>query len=207
MSEPRQFSQARSRRTFESLIDAANAVFAERGFDATQTPDIAAVAKVSVGTFYRYFSDKREVFLEVIRRHLAAAHASVLAELKAEAFVGAGRRQTIEIAFGILVEHITRQPGLQRVFLEMSMRDPMVAQLRASFEDESRKRLAALIAVICPREDVADPEAMAYIIQTSAVECAVVLAGARGEPPISIERATQSLIDVIFRALFGLERK
>lgn len=203
--EPRQFSQARSKRTFEKLVDAAGKVFADRGFDATQTPDIAAAAEVSVGTFYRYFSDKREAFLEVIRRHLQIAHASVLSGLTPEKFVGAGRRQTIEIALKILVEHISYQPGMQRAFLEMSMRDPKVASLRSKFENEGCKQLAALIAVVCPPEDVADPEAMAYIIQTSAVECAVAITGTRGTPPIDPERATKSLIDVLFRALFGFE--
>ncbi len=204
-SEPRQFSQARSRLTFEKLTDAATTVFAERGFDATQTPDIASVAQVSVGTFYRYFSDKREAFLEVIRRHLAEAHASVLSQLLPERFVAAGRRQTIEIAFKILVESVQRQPGLQRVFLEMSMRDAMVAKLRERYEGEGRKSLAALIAAICPKEDVADPEAMAYIIQTAAIQCAIALSGTLGTPPVSEERATKCLIDVLFRSLFSFE--
>ena len=33
----------------------------------------SATAGVSVGTFYRYFSDKRELFLEVVRRELESA--------------------------------------------------------------------------------------------------------------------------------------
>ena len=83
---PREFSQARSKRTYENLIGAASAMFAERGFDTTQTPDIAAAASMSVGTFYRYFSDKREVFLEVIRRYLESVHERVLTDLTPDKF-------------------------------------------------------------------------------------------------------------------------
>src|SRR5688500_7550251 len=74
----RDFPQERARRTYESLVDAGAALFAERGFDATQTPDIAGEAGVSVGTFYRYFDDKLEIFLEVERRYLARAYQEVM---------------------------------------------------------------------------------------------------------------------------------
>lgn len=205
-AQPRQFSQDRARRTFEALVEAATEVFGERGFDATQTPDIAARAEVSVGTFYRYFSDKREAFLEVVRRRLSDAHQSVMAELTPERFAGGGRRHTIESALDILLEHIAWKPGLQRVFLEMSMRDESVAALRRTFDDEARKSLAALIRAICPPEDVPDPDATAFIIQTAAIECAVTLGGTRGELPVERERAVRALKDVVYRAFFGIER-
>lgn len=203
-TEPRQFAQKRAHRTFEALVEAAMEVFAERGFDGTQTPDIAARANVSVGTFYRYFPDKREAFLEVLRRSLVQAHEAVMAELVPERFVGAGRRGTIELAIGILLDNIAT-PGLQKTFVEMSLRDPAVAALRNSFDTEARQRLTDLIRAICPREVVPDPEATAYIVQTAVVECAVSLAGVRGEPPVERERAFASLSDMVYRTFFGFD--
>jgi AcrR family transcriptional regulator len=47
----------------EELRDAALALFAEQGFDATLTEDIAARAGVSKGTLYLYYSSK-EVLLK-----------------------------------------------------------------------------------------------------------------------------------------------
>lgn len=205
-TQPRQFAQERARRTYEALVEAATEVFAERGFDTTQTPDIAARAKVSVGTFYRYFSDKREAFLEVVRRHLSRAHVSVMAELTPDRFVGSGRRQTIEIALEILLQHLGTNPGLQNVILEMSLRDGKVAELRRTFDAAALEKLAALVAAVCPREDVADPEATAFVIQTSVVECAVAISGARGESPVERDRAIAALTEMIFRAMFGIER-
>jgi AcrR family transcriptional regulator len=203
-TEPRQFAQKRAHRTFESLVEAAAEVFADRGFDGTQTPDIAARAKVSVGTFYRYFSDKREAFLEVLRRSLAKAHEAVMAELVPERFVGAGRRKTIEQAIQILLDNIVT-PGLQKAFLEMSLRDPAVAALRLTFDSEARERLAQLIEAICPREVVPDPVATAYIVQTAVVECAVSMSGVRGVPPVEQERAFASLADMVYRTFFGID--
>jgi len=45
----------------ERLQEAAMALFLERGYDRTSVGDIATRAKLAPRTFFRYFSDKREV--------------------------------------------------------------------------------------------------------------------------------------------------
>ena len=204
---PREFAQERARRTYEALVGAALEVFTEKGYDSTQTPDISAAAGVSVGTFYRYFSDKREIFLEVVRRELAQSHEEVMAQLTAERFAGKGRRAAIDGVLAILLENVNRHPGRQRLFLEMALRDEKVAELEQAFEREGRERLAQLIATICPKELVADPDATAYVIHTAVVECAIHLVGAKGRPPVSQERGMEALAELIYRALFGIERE
>src|SRR4051812_32420004 len=96
-TDPRlpQFPQERARRTYEALITAATKAFTAEGYDATGTPDIARRARVSVGTFYRYFDDKKQVFVEVSRRHLAAGYQQIMDKLTPERFVGKARRATI----------------------------------------------------------------------------------------------------------------
>lgn len=201
----RDFPQERARRTYESLVDAGAALFAERGFDATQTPDIAGEAGVSVGTFYRYFDDKLEIFLEVERRYLARAYQEVMARLTPDRFVSKVRRIVIDDALGVLLDHVNRSPALQRVFLEMALRDEKVAALKRTFDDASRKALAALIASICSREQVADPEATATIVHAAVLECAIVISGARGPLPVSRERAMSALSSMVYRCVFGHE--
>ncbi len=49
------------------LVDAARAVFAERGLDAT-LDDVARAAGVGVGTAYRHFANKQELAREVMAR-------------------------------------------------------------------------------------------------------------------------------------------
>src|SRR3954469_24182181 len=49
------------------ILEAALAVFAERGLAAARLEDIAKRAGVSKGTIYLYFPNKEELFREVIR--------------------------------------------------------------------------------------------------------------------------------------------
>ena len=89
------FRQERSRRSYQALIDAATELFGKHGYDAVGTPEIAQRAGVSVGTFYRYFDDKHEVYLEIVRRTMVAAYAETIERLTPERFVGRARHETI----------------------------------------------------------------------------------------------------------------
>ena len=205
-SGARRFTQDRARRTYEALVTAAGEAFIANGYDATGTPDIAAHAGVSVGTFYRYFDDKKQIYVEVARRHLAEAYRQTVSRLAPSRFVGTGRHDTIAETVDALIAVAGRHPGMNRVFVEMTLRDPDVAALNRAFEDMARRRLADLIAAITPRSVVADPEATAFVLQIAAVETANVLAGVHGESAVPAPRAKAALTELILRALFGLDR-
>jgi AcrR family transcriptional regulator len=198
-----QFTQDRARRTYEALIEAATVAFSADGYDATGSPDIADRAGVSVGTFYRYFDDKKQLFLEVSRRHLAAGYERILEGLTPERFIGKARHATISTAIDVLCAHVAQYPAMERVFVEMSLRDPEVARLRRAFDDAGRTRLAALITAVTPRSRVPDPEATAWVLYTAAVECAAALSGLHGPPPVSPAAAKAALAAVLERALFA----
>jgi AcrR family transcriptional regulator len=62
--------RARKReRTRRALVDAATALFTERGYEETTIADIAAAAEIGTRTFFGYFASKEElVFPEVDAR-------------------------------------------------------------------------------------------------------------------------------------------
>lgn len=64
----RQARGARSERRIEALLKVAREVFAERGFQGATTAEIATRLEVSEATIFSYFSSKRELCIEVVRR-------------------------------------------------------------------------------------------------------------------------------------------
>lgn len=196
------FRQERSRRSYLALIEAATELFSAHGYDAVGTPEISQRAGVSVGTFYRYFDDKHEVYLEVARRTMVAAYTDTIEGLGPERFVGRARHETISETVAVLFDHVLSRPQLSRSFTEMSLRDPDISELRRAFEAVSVQRLTMLISAIVPRDIVPDPEATAYVLYGSAMQCAYGLAGHVGPPPIDAERAKAALTAFIDRALF-----
>lgn len=53
------------------LLDAALALFVEKGFAATKVDEVAARAGVSKGTLFLYFPSKEDLFKEVVRQNIA----------------------------------------------------------------------------------------------------------------------------------------
>ena len=63
--------QNRSAARVERMLAAAATLAAERGYDATTTSLIARRARVSVGSLYQFFPDKRAIFRALADRRLA----------------------------------------------------------------------------------------------------------------------------------------
>jgi AcrR family transcriptional regulator len=58
----------RAEKTRERILDAAAKVFAERGFDAATTREIAALSGTNVATPYNYFDGKEALYTAAIER-------------------------------------------------------------------------------------------------------------------------------------------
>jgi AcrR family transcriptional regulator len=70
MSTPRRTPiQARSRARVDAILDAADAVFLERGFGAATTNHVAARAGTSIGSLYRFFPDKDALLVALAERY------------------------------------------------------------------------------------------------------------------------------------------
>jgi AcrR family transcriptional regulator len=57
---------ARGQRTRQKLLDAAEAVFGELGYERASIVEITRAAGVAQGTFYVYFPSKKAVFVELV---------------------------------------------------------------------------------------------------------------------------------------------
>ncbi|MEN8700119.1 TetR/AcrR family transcriptional regulator [Bacillus infantis] len=59
--------QERALQKRKALLESGRRLFIEKGYELTTAKDIAAAADVATGTFYRYFSDKRQLLMALLQ--------------------------------------------------------------------------------------------------------------------------------------------
>ena len=67
--------QERSKKTRKNILDAAKELFAENGFEGTTTHLVADRIGISVGGLYAHFSNKEEIFLNVLEQRSREVYA------------------------------------------------------------------------------------------------------------------------------------
>lgn len=132
------------------LQSAALELFSERGYDRTTASTIAARAGVTERTFFRYFTDKREVLFDGEAMVREALVASV-----ADAPAGLGSLDTLLRAFELF------RPMLESKWSYAKPRQDLIAATPALYERELAKiaALADALAAALRARNVSDPRA------------------------------------------------
>lgn len=200
---PRSFRQPRARESYRKILAAALELYAEGGYHATQTPDIAARAGISVGGLYRYFRDKHQIFVELMHHGLEANRVEQDAMIAAweEAFDEArlDARQTADAIVDWTWNALRRvPPDLIRTYLAMSASDPEFAALRETYDRYERQALARVLAKLCSRAWIPSPLAAARLLDVTVEMIAMWAALHPGADSRGVKRA---LVDMIHRYL------
>ena len=203
----RRFKQLRAWHTYQALLAAAAEVFAQAGYDGAQTPEIARRAGVSTGAFYRYFDDKRQIFLEVARLRLEEATQAVASELRFERFSTAAAddvRGAIDLVLDVLFARIRQDAPFERELFAMSLRDPEVMAIRSRADALGLEILARMIDQIIPRSVIPNPRAAALVIHAAALEIAAERAGLSTSRGLGLpdQEIREALREMIHRYLF-----
>jgi AcrR family transcriptional regulator len=77
--------QPRARATVEAILDAATRIFAERGYGATTTNDVATLAGISIGSLYQYYPNKDAIIADLQGRHVIQVRDAVAAAVRSSA--------------------------------------------------------------------------------------------------------------------------
>jgi AcrR family transcriptional regulator len=75
--------QARSRATWEAIVEAAAQILERRGAEGFNTAAVAERAGVSIGTLYQYFPDKQAILAAAAKRELVEGSAAPAARRRA----------------------------------------------------------------------------------------------------------------------------
>ncbi len=189
-------------RTRELILEAAEALFGERGFKKTTLEDVAQAADVSRQLVHRYFGDKRELFARVIDRVLREWNEVLAAEAARPG------RNTDERIRGVLVSCLdfARSRGVLRGLLLRDAR--LVRSLFGDVVDEGRALLPDLLEGVLrhglERGDVRgdlDPRDMAHVV--SEVFVAYTLLVLSGESAAPGERRVEAVIETLLHGVIA----
>lgn len=85
---------ARGRRTRDKLVQGARRVLEEKGYAASSVADITSGSEVALGTFYRYFRNKEELYLLLLRELVETVYESTTGTWDPADPLGSTRRAT-----------------------------------------------------------------------------------------------------------------
>lgn len=112
MDQPGSLSP-RAERTRRTLLDAAEALFAERGFDATRLEDVAERVGIRRASIVYYYKDKRELYDAVLEDVFGGLLERVSGPLERDGPL----EPRVEEAVSAWVEYVGRRPSLARILL------------------------------------------------------------------------------------------
>lgn len=153
--------RADARRNRARVIEAAEALLAKHGMSATMR-DVARAAQVGLGTVYRHFATKEELYQAIARervlRLLDAAHSAAEADDAGSAFFD---------FFTLAVVESTGEKALVDALVSAGL-NPKAATsgLYRELEDATELLLYRAQAASAVRDDVARPELLALITST-----------------------------------------
>jgi AcrR family transcriptional regulator len=108
------------------LLDAALALFVEKGFTATRSEEVAARAGVSKGTLFLYFQSKEDLFKAVIRENIGSLFPAWFEEL--DTFEGSSA-EMVKYAMNVWWERVGNTPasGIAKLVMSEAQNFPDVA--------------------------------------------------------------------------------
>jgi AcrR family transcriptional regulator len=144
---PRNKPQARTLATKAKLIDAAQTLFAEQGFENTQLEEVAARAGYSRGAIYAHYANKEDLFLELMEQRVHKKLAVLRKHMESEPDVRK-RRETFK---GWMADQVC-DPSWGTLMLEfklyavrrLELREKLVKLYEALLKDAGKDLVEAL---------------------------------------------------------------
>lgn len=126
--------QMRAQQKRLALLESGRILFQEKGFEQTTAKDIASHANVATGTFYRYFSDKRQLLMSLLENQLDKLMPPEPTWIN---------NNPDQLLASLLETHYThlRNVGIHRVIPELLPKDPELTEVL----QEARRRLHSRI--------------------------------------------------------------
>jgi AcrR family transcriptional regulator len=148
--------QARSQETLDRILDAAEALVAEKGFEDTPVAEVVRRAGSSVGAFYARFHDKEGLLHALYERYYEEAVATADHALAPARWEGASVAEIVGAVVPFLVAIFRERQGLMRAFVVRNHTHPEFQARQQRLSHHVIARLSAL--VLARRKELAHPD-------------------------------------------------
>lgn len=195
--------------TQDRIVTTARKLFAENGYRGTTTAELARCAGVAEGTIYRYFKDKKDLFVacvepairEVVRRETAVGVTGTPRQRLRERLIERMRvvREHMDV-FAILLTESRQHPEILQLLVSQALESvpPEDLQLlQAAMENGVLKR---------------PPNPLILNVGLTAAMWAMLFMGPMAEQlfagwpaPVRLDRLEEDLADFVCDALLGPE--
>ena len=198
----------RSERTRSAILEAAEDLFAERGFAATRLEDIAERVGIKRASIVYYFKDKRELYEAVLGSVVGGLQQALAAEVSRHEDLA----MRIEAAVSIWVDYVGSRPTLARLILrEVANATPekrsLMLQHTAPFQELVRKEFIDrpdrrdVVKVTVDPIHIASIVAGATVFYVAAMPNLVSKAGLDPTTPEHIDELKQELLRIVRQLL------
>lgn len=124
--------QPRGQRRIEAILDAAEGLFAEVGYDGATTNAIASRAHTSIGSLYQFFPNKEAIVQGLAERYLAQlreVHATAFSPEALRLPLRAWTAQIVDLLFAL----DRANPGFKAIFCDLPPSSPAVQAVEALY--------------------------------------------------------------------------
>ena len=161
--------QQRGKEKKAKIITAARKLLNREDYEAVTANRIAGEAGVSVGTFYSYFKDKRDVFLEVIRQYSADIFGELIDNIRDLKQSPANLEEVVRSLILVAKKRHDHEKGLHKQMIVQSIRDPKIRQLSLIEEGRADSLIREIFDKYTDQIDVKDVDAAIFLV-TNCVE-------------------------------------
>lgn len=117
--------QERAQQKRNALLESGHTLFVSKGYEQTTAKEIAANAGVATGTFYRYFSDKRQLLMALLEDQIEKLMVPEPSWMTSDP-------ESLIAAILETRENRLNELGLHRVLPELLPKDPELAEVLLS---------------------------------------------------------------------------
>jgi AcrR family transcriptional regulator len=193
--------QERSKESRNNIIAAGLKLFSEKGYYKTNSKEIAKKAGVSIGSFYMYFKDKKDLFKEVLVDYHEKIRA-VLENIEIKNYIQADKGKVFLLyLIHKLIEAHNIYPKFHQEINVMALSDPDISKIIENSKHQSIELTKVILYAWKDKLRIKDIDAAAIIVQITTEEMVHALLFSDSNTPG--EKIIEELTDMLYRYLYG----